>query len=341
MKKTVACFLMLIILGFTGCSLFVPREISREESALDENAEAEDNETVNEELVSTPVSLEVLAIDYGNTGDYWLGSGGIKEQVEAKNPNISLNVTILPWEEAFRELETRLYNDNPFDMAVTDDIEDLSERGVLVSTLKYADSDLLGRINYGFNTDKGIPVGVDPYVLYIKEETSMETGIGEASLESVGWTAIIHGKEDHINGMIPFFIDVTPGSKELSFEALYKSTEEKNDSGIAGSLISEVSSNPKLRHKTAYEGVVGVCNGEIAMAVAPKGILSVLEDVDTSDLLTLNLPGSTKMLCDYLVVFKKSREDEDRLNACKAVIREFYGDGYTKYIEGEGFDPAF
>ncbi len=383
MKKTVSLLLAsAMVLSLVGCAGAIPQTAAAPDAATQTESsvpEAEAPESAPAES-GDGVTLDVIICQYGpNTNDWFLrGSTGMNgtsfvDKFEKENPDISLNLEVVSWNDVYTVVDTRIANGNAPDILNIDVFANYANEGLLMPVKDYCPDDLYNDFFPSFidqsvidGTVWAVPDLASARALFYNVDMLKEVGVEVpttwAELEDVSQAII-----DYYDGEVyPWGIDMTTDEGQAAFayytwgngggfvdaDGNWAVNTPENAEAIkyAIGLVDKGFTNPNPATQTRYDLQDMFAAGKLAMVIAPNQLPTYVADKGGNiNMATSALPAnegkksSSVGVMDRVMAFKDDSAPDQaaRTEAIGRFLKFFYDpENYVGWVSMEGFLPA-
>lgn len=313
---------------------------------------------------SSPVTLKFVGADYGtgpenSSQKYW---EGIAADFKAANPNITVNVQTINWNDFDDRVKTMVQNKQYPDVLEGDYFPDYAQSGLLYSAKDVTSPDtfsnllpVFAKLNTYNGTQYGMPFTTSARTLFYNKKLFTAAGI---SAPPTTWDEVkTDAAKIKAQGKVGFGMPL--GSEEAQAEAMLwflgNGGGYQDDSGgwtinsqqnvealqfMAGMVKDgDTEPNPGTKNRTDLwkqfaQGQIGMINGSPALIP----IIQQGKTLQDSDWASVPIPGKSGPLdktlgvCDNVSVFKTDSKKQD---AIKKFLDFFYQDKYQLQFDKE------
>ena len=324
------------------------------------------------------VTLDVIICEYSpNTTDWFLGEGmdgtSFVNAFIEENPDIALNLSVVPWAEVTDVVAARIREGNPPDILNLDRFSDYVTAGLLMPVKEYCSDDLYNdffpefleeaRIN---GTVWAVPILASARTLFYNADILKEAGQKVPATWS-DLKEVCRKILDHYDGKIyPCGLDMTTDEGQAAFayytfgngggfvdgDGEWKVNSRENIEALQFmlELVDKNYTNPDPANESRYVLQDLFAEGRLAMLIAPNSLPSYLESKDsTVRFNTAPIPaknGKTAYsvgVMDYLMAFSDdtAKDQAARKDAIGRFLKFFFApENYVGWVIQENFLPA-
>lgn len=330
------------------------------------------------ERKAEPLALDVVICRYGPNTDAWfLGDGmdgsSFVEKFERENPDIKLNLEIVPWKDVYTVADSRIEDGNAPDILNTDVFANYAGAGLLLPVKDYCPDALYNDFFPAFldqsaveGTVWAVPCMASARALFYNVDILKEAGVKPpttwAELRSAGQALLdfYHG------GVYPWGIDMTTDEGQAAFayyawgngggfvdgEGNWAVNAPENVEAInfAIDLINDGYTNPNPATQNRYDLQDMFAAGKLAMVIAPNQLPAYISGKGGKiNMAIAGLPANVGKksasvgVMDRVMVFRDdAAPDQDARNEAIGRFMEFFFDpeNYVGWVSMEGFLPA-
>jgi len=313
---------------------------------------------------SAPVTLSFVGADYGtgpanSSQKYW---EGIAADFKVANPNITVNVQTINWNDFDNKVKTMVQNKQYPDVMEGDYFPDYAQSGLLYAakdvTSPSTFSNLLSvfaKLNTYNGTQYGMPFTTSARTLFYNKKLFTAAGI---SSPPQTWDDVkADAAKIKAQGKVGFGMPL--GSEEAQAEALLwflgNGGGYQNDAGdwtinspqnaealkFMASMVSDGDTEPNPGTKNRTDLWKQFAQGDIGMINGSPALIPIIQDgkkLQASDWASVPIPGKTGPLdktlgvCDNVSVFKGDGKKQD---AIKKFLDFMYQDKYQVQFDKE------
>jgi len=313
---------------------------------------------------TSPVTLSMVAADYGtgpenSSQKYW---DGIAADFKAANPNITVNVQTINWNDFDARVKTMVQNKQYPDVMEGDYFADYAQSGLLYAAKDVTSPDtfsnllsVFAKLNTYNGTQYGMPFTTSARTLFYSKKLFTAAGISAppqtwddvkadaAKIKAqgkVGFGMPLGSEEAQAEGLL-WFLGNGGGYQDDSGGWTINSSQNAEALQFMSGMVKDgdTEPNPGTKNRTDLwkqfaQGDIGMINGSPALIpIIQQG--KKLQDTDWA---SVPIPGKTGPLdktlgvCDNVSVFKTDPKKQD---AIKKWLDFFYQDKYQVQFDKE------
>ena len=299
-----------MVLSLIGCAGAVPQTAAAPDAAAQTESsapEAQAEESAPSES-GDGVTLDVIICQYGpNTNDWFLrGSTGMNgtsfvDKFEKENPDISLNLEVVSWNDVYTVVDTRIANGNAPDILNIDVFANYANEGLLMPVKDYCPEDLYNDFFPSFidqsvidDTVWAVPDLASARALYYNKKIFDEVGI-EVPQTWAELKDACQAIKDYYNGEVyGIGLDLTEDEGQVTFayfalgnnggfvdaDGNWALNSDANVEAVECimDLIKSGYANPSPATQTRYELQDLFGAGKLAMVFAPNQLPQYLAE---------------------------------------------------------------
>ena len=310
------------------------------------------------------VTLSFVGADYGtgpanSTQKYW---EGIASDFKAANPNITVNVQTINWNDFDNKVKTMVQNKQYPDVMEGDYFPDYAQSGLLYSakdvTSPNTFSNLLSvfaKLNTYNGTQYGMPFTTSARTLFYNKKLFQQAGISSPpqtwddvkadaakvkALGKVGFGMPLGSEEAQAEALL-WFLGNGGGYQDDNGDWTINSSQNAAALQFMAGMVKDGVTEPNPGTKNRTDLWKQFAQGQIGMINGSPALIPIIQEggkLQASDWASVPIPGKSGPLdktlgvCDNVSVFKTDTKKQD---AVKKFLDFFYQDKYQVQFDKE------